>query len=175
MSEGSSSSVNNEIISSSDEGYFSKIFNIFKNNKNYIIIGICIILICYIVYYLFFKINNKSNKITKPVLLLPPKQKITKYNNGDDEMDNDDDYDNDMLQQNEVHFSQDNKNVVRKLQHPTHPQIIKITPNTTYNENNSSEIDYELGKFNNDENINIKSQNLTNSEIEDINNKLNTI
>ena len=52
----------------------------------------------------------------------------------------------------------------RKLQHPNFND-----------DDNSSDINNELARIKADENINISQHNLTNSELEDINNKLNMI
>jgi hypothetical protein len=135
----------------SPDNWCSSVYNMFNNYKTYIIIGICGLLILYMAYYFFLKKKDKPKEITKPLMPLP--QKCNKSN------------DKDII----VPVQEPVLQQTRKLQHP------KIDNDDDNNKNESSEVDYDLDNIKLDENHNIQSQNLTNSEVEDINNKLNMI
>jgi hypothetical protein len=213
------SSVNNDnIVTSNSSSYsFEYFYDLFNNNKTYIIIGICGLLILYIVYYLFFTNDIKPKKMNKPILPMPGSNKSNNKEIEHDEECNLEvkeyiildkegnpekvsnnffnklnlNNDNNILKSklnniksNFVTETKHNENNSRKLFHPNNSSNNTTNDNNdtnddnndTNNDNNeSSEIDYELANMKIDENSNIKAQNLTNSEIEDINNKLNMI
>ena len=196
------SPVNDTTINELSVSYFDYLFNMIKDNLNYIIIGICILLISYTVYYIFFKSDSQLKKICKPLLQLPKNENINTSDikeyiildeNGNpvkisNNFFNSLNIKNDNLLTNKLKNIKLNNNNNNKLNTDTEESQINIAnkrkllhPLTSNDindieENNiSSEINYNLANINADENNNIKLQNLTNSEIEDINNKLNII
>ena len=200
-----------------DDGYLNKIYNLFKDYKNYILVCLCIVVIIYIVYNFYFKKKINSNKLYKPILELPKSNNISdnpdyiildkkgnpikvtsnffnslnlKHNlditdhssicsaeivNKLEKLQNNSKINIDQANQSNNNISSESPSRSYPNKSSDAPKYRKIQHPNFNDDDNSSDINNELARIKADENINISRHNLTNSELEDINNKLNMI
>jgi hypothetical protein len=156
-------------------GYFNLIYNLFINYKNYLFLIIGILIVLYIIYYLFFKKTPPAN-VSKPILAFPNKNPVNDKGSKNSKPH----LENIKKSKNNVEYisseSPKENDSFRKLKHPNYKINELNETNDSANEDNDSfDINNELARLNAEENMNISCHNLTNSELEDINNKLNMI
>ena len=177
-------------------GFISSIINKFTNNKKYLYVGIAVILLAGAVYYYYFKHKKlilKKTEIDTPEEIPQKKEYTVLDTKGKPLIVNDSEESNQILllkkqlqviQQQQVqqqreqllkqqvtqsnHSNQSNQSSKPNKQVLQHPN----DESSVMTDNDSDEINAKIASIQAKESNNISKQNLTNSEIEEINKKL---